>query len=230
MKADPNRRSELFDDWPEKYDQWFATPTGKLVKEYETRLLHDMLQPGPDDFLLDAGCGTGIFTNDILAAGSRVVGMDISRPMISAAAHKFCTEHFMSLAGDMRNLPFTNSSFDKVYSMTAIEFISDARQVVEELVRVTKIGGKIVLTMLNGLSSWAVSRLQKADNGHELFQSMIFRTPEEIRDLVPDDAVLKTAIHFQKKDDPVQARHIEAEGNSEGRETGAFLAVCWIKK
>jgi len=25
--------AELFDEWPEKYDQWFTSPIGRLVKE-----------------------------------------------------------------------------------------------------------------------------------------------------------------------------------------------------
>jgi hypothetical protein len=29
------RSGRLFDHWPEKYDQWFTTPIGTLVKEYE---------------------------------------------------------------------------------------------------------------------------------------------------------------------------------------------------
>lgn len=230
MKAEAKRRSELFDDWPETYDRWFATPIGTLVKEYEERLLHDMLKPRRHDLLLDVGCGTGIFTAGVLAAGSRVVGMDISRPMISAAAGRFGGGRFMPLTGDMRSLPFADNSFDKVYSMTAIEFVEDARSVVEEFERVAKPGGTIVLTTLNRLSPWAESRLRKADSGHELFKSIIFRTPAQMRGLVPDDAVVTTAIHFLKTDDPVQARRIEAQGSAEGRESGAFLAVCWMKK
>jgi ubiquinone/menaquinone biosynthesis C-methylase UbiE len=130
----------------------------------------------------------------------------------------------------MCKLPFTDSAFDKVYSMTAIEFVEDGRLVVEELERVAKSCGTVVLTTLNRLSPWAESRLQKARNGHELFKSMIFRSPAEMRKLVPADAEVKTAIHFQKTDDPVQARRIEDQGSAEGRETGAFLAVCWTKK
>ncbi|GAJ22450.1 unnamed protein product, partial [marine sediment metagenome] len=25
---------ELFDEWPERYDQWFTTPIGKMVKNF----------------------------------------------------------------------------------------------------------------------------------------------------------------------------------------------------
>ena len=33
---------EIFDGWPEKYDQWFENPIGRLVREYESRLLLEM--------------------------------------------------------------------------------------------------------------------------------------------------------------------------------------------
>jgi len=230
MKAEADRSSELFDEWPEKYEQWFATPVGRLVKEYELRLLLELLQPGRDDTILDVGCGTGIFTSEVLAFGSRIVGMDISRPMLAAATDRFAGERFVSLAGDMSHLPFPDAAFDKVYSMTAVEFVTDASRVVEELGRVTKTGGTIVLTTLNDLSPWASKRREKAKKGHDLFQSMIFRAPADLRNLLPEDATLKTAIHFMKNEDPVQARIIEEQGTAEGLDTGAFLAARWTKK
>ena len=49
----------LFDHWPEKYDRWFETPIGALVKKYENELLLDLLQPRPEERILDVGCGTG---------------------------------------------------------------------------------------------------------------------------------------------------------------------------
>ena len=40
-----NIKGRLFDNWPEKYDQWFETPIGALVKRYESELLLDLLSP-----------------------------------------------------------------------------------------------------------------------------------------------------------------------------------------
>ncbi len=41
--------------------------------------------------------------------------------------------------------------------------------------------------------------------------------------------MLKTAIHFQKDDDPEEAPEIEREGRKKCLMTGAFLAVRWEK-
>jgi ubiquinone/menaquinone biosynthesis C-methylase UbiE len=228
MQVEPNRGG-LFDDWPERYDQWFETPIGELVREYEAKLLQELLDPQPGEFILDVGCGTGIFTGPILASGAAIVGLDISIPMIARASRRFHGEQFVPLAGNMLALPFANGSFDKVYSMTALEFVDNAQAAVAELERVTKGGGGIVLSTLNRLSPWAERRLRAGDEGHELFKSMTFRSPTEIRGLLPADATVKTAIHFMKHEDPVQARKIETRHQSEDPETGAFLAAAWTK-
>ncbi|MGZ3649412.1 MAG: class I SAM-dependent methyltransferase, partial [Syntrophales bacterium] len=52
----------IFDEWPEKYDRWFTTPIGSLVRKYENELILDFLNPAPGETILDAGCGTGVFT------------------------------------------------------------------------------------------------------------------------------------------------------------------------
>ena len=71
--------SKIFDDWPEKYDLCFETPMGKLIKYHESKLVLRMLTPDPEEVILDTGCGTGIFTADILETGARVVGLELLR-------------------------------------------------------------------------------------------------------------------------------------------------------
>jgi hypothetical protein len=40
---------------------------------------------------------------------------------------------------------------------------------------------------------------------------------------------VKTAIHFQKEDDPEQAGEMEREGDRKNLNTGAFVAIRWEK-
>jgi len=222
-------RKKLFDPWPDKYDEWFQTPIGALVRRYESRMLLDLLQPVQGETILDIGCGTGIFTLDMLALGPRIVGLEISRPMLLRARPKVKGLPFDPLIGNMMFLPFADEVFDKTVSMTALEFVADAHRAVREMFRVTQKGGTVVVTTLNSLSPWAVHRQQKAQKGHQLFQKMIFRSPDEMLDLAPVDGVVKTAIHFQKEDDPDRAHEIERQGRQNNLRTGAFLAARWVK-
>ena len=221
--------AKIFDDWSEKYDQWFQTPLGRLIKNYESELVLQMLRPDKGEVILDAGCGTGIFTTEILKTGARVMGLELSLKMLGGALTRCGDQAFQPVIGDMRSLPFFDSSFHKVVSITAIEFIQDARAAIEELFRVTKPGGIIVVATLNSLGPWASQRQEAAKKGHQLFKHAIFRSPDEIKSLSPVEGLIQTAIHFQKDDDPAIAVKIEKEGREKGLSTGAFLAARWVK-
>jgi hypothetical protein len=58
---------------------------------------------------------------------------------------------------------------------------------------------------------------------------MIFRSPDELRALGGSTAEVKTAIHFQKDENPIRACEIEMEGKKGNLNTGAFLAARWVK-
>lgn len=219
----------IFDSWPERYDQWFKTPTGRLIKKYESQLVMGMLRPGRGETILDAGCGTGVFTLDMLVAGAQIVGLEPSLPMLLRAGNKLQAYPFFMVRGDMRILPFHDNAFDKAVSVTAIEFIPDAGGAIREMFRVTRPGGFIVVATLNSLSPWAARRREAGKKGHPIFKQASFRSPEEIRTLAPAEGVIKTAIHFHKHAAPQQAVKIEREGRSRGLDTGAFLAACWKK-
>ncbi len=220
---------QLFDGWPEKYDQWFITAIGSFVKRVEGELLLDLLKPAPAEKILDAGCGTGVFTQDILACGSKVTGLDVSLPMLRRGRQKAQNSAFQVSVGDILNLPFPDNCFDKAISVTALEFIADGPRAVRDLFRVTRPGGVIVVATLNSLSPWATRRKEEAQKGHTLFQKIIFRSPGELDSLVPVRGITRTAVHFRKEDDPDQAAEIEQEGRRRGLNTGAFLAARWVK-
>ena len=223
-------KGQLFDEWPEAYDKWFTTPIGSLVKKYEAELILDLLKPKKGEIILDAGCGTGIFTTDILSSGSQVIGLDISLPMLIQAKKKLKEYPFWIILADMLNLPFPGSSFDKVVSVTALEFVEDAKGAIGELFRITKRGGCIVVATLNSLSPWASRRKAEAKEKHTIFEKAIFRSPHELLSFASEEGVAKTAIHFQKGDHPERAVGIEREGQRRNLNAGAFVAVRWQKR
>jgi ubiquinone/menaquinone biosynthesis C-methylase UbiE len=229
MSSESATQNNLFDAWPDRYDQWFETPVGALVKKYESGLILSLLKPRPGEIILDVGCGTGVFTCDILSCGPLVVGLDISNPMLDRAVRKAEKHKFHGVAGDMMALPFSDAVFDKVVSITALEFMENGRRAVAELFRVAKKGGVIVAATLNSLSPWALRRKNEAEERNSIFRQAIFRSPDDIRAIASAEGEIKTAIHFQKNEDPEAIPEIEREGNKKGLLTGAFLAVRWEK-
>lgn len=52
---------------------------------------------------------------------------------------------------DGKNLPFSENTFDLVFSMDVIEHVADWRKLISEQIRVTKSGGKILISTPNRL-------------------------------------------------------------------------------
>ncbi|MBI5017218.1 MAG: methyltransferase domain-containing protein [Deltaproteobacteria bacterium] len=221
--------AEVFDDWPDRYDRWFETPIGRLVRECEGRLRRELLAPEPGERILDVGCGTGVFTVDLLAAGAEVAGLERSLPMLRRLREKAVGLLFQSVQGDIRALPFPGAAFDKAISVTVVEFLADAAGAVAELFRATRPGGTIVVATLNALSPWAARRKIAAAEGHPIFQHVHFRSPEELAALAPNPPLLRTAVHFAKDEDADRARAVEAEGRAQELLTGALLVARWVK-
>ena len=93
------------------------------------RLIKDNLKIKNQDFLLDVGCGTGVFAEEFNCIK---VGVDPSIDMLKQGKNAFYIHAFAE------NLPFKDSSFDKVISVTAIHNFRNIRKGLEEIKRVSK--------------------------------------------------------------------------------------------
>ena len=104
----------------------------KLHKEEQLskiRLIKDNLKIEKQDFLLDVGCGTGVFAEEF---NYIKIGVDPSIDMLKQGKNAFYIHAFAE------NLPFKDSSFDKVISVTAIHNFRNIRKGLEEIKRVSK--------------------------------------------------------------------------------------------
>ena len=222
---------QTFDDWPDRYARWFESGIGRLVKRFELDLTLELLQPRPGELILDAGCGSGIFTAPIIERDVNVVGLDVSRPMLHTARDTLPNTGFSPMAADICTLPFAEGTFDRTVSITAIEFITEGRQAMAELFRVTRPGGRVVVATLNRLSPWAKRRESAASSRTDsVFRHAVFRSPDELAGLAPVDGVIRSAIHFAKDADPREAEVIERDDAARGLTTGAFVIGAWERR
>jgi phosphatidylethanolamine/phosphatidyl-N-methylethanolamine N-methyltransferase len=98
--------------------------------------------------ILDVGIGTGISLTDYSPA-SRVVGVDYCEPMLRKA-HERVAEHQLAhvealAVMDAQHLGFPDAFFDVVVAQYVITTVPDPEAALDEIARVTKPGGEIVL-------------------------------------------------------------------------------------
>jgi 2-polyprenyl-3-methyl-5-hydroxy-6-metoxy-1,4-benzoquinol methylase len=96
--------------------------------------------------VLDAGCGTGFFSQMADARGAAVTSLDVGEQLLAEVARKCDTER---VVGDLLALPFEDASFDVVICTEVIEHTITPQRAVAELARVLRPGGLLVLTTPN---------------------------------------------------------------------------------
>lgn len=110
--------------------------------------------PRSGDKTLDAGCGGGNGMGIYRHITAYVFGLDFSPTMARAAARYGST-----VQGDVQLLPFRSDEFDYVSSHVVINHVLNTRAAFQELARVTKPGGRLVLVVPNWLSFLAPARV-----------------------------------------------------------------------
>ncbi|MDY6819198.1 MAG: methyltransferase domain-containing protein [Halobacteriales archaeon] len=115
----------------------------------QKRWTHRQLSPSAGDTLLDVGCGTGIDVRALAAevgSDGTVIGVDNSADMIRTARGR--TDDTMSgfTIGDAQRLPIETDSVDGARAERVCLHLGDPQQAVSELRRVTRPGGRIVLS------------------------------------------------------------------------------------
>jgi trans-aconitate methyltransferase len=98
----------------------------------------DLLNPQAAEHILDLGCGDGVLSEKIKAAGATVLGVDASADMIAAAKHRGIDARVM----DGFNLAFS-AEFDAVFSNAALHWMKrDPEAVIAGVRRALKPGGR----------------------------------------------------------------------------------------
>jgi len=100
--------------------------------------------------ILECGCGAGTTLQLCWQPKAQFTGLDISRYAIRKAKIKWKNKRNVRLmVGDVRNLPFVKESFDFVFSAYVLEHVINVQNMVDEMVRVLKKRGKILLIAPN---------------------------------------------------------------------------------
>ncbi|MDI6906471.1 MAG: class I SAM-dependent methyltransferase [Thermoanaerobacterales bacterium] len=175
----------LFDPLAPTYDAWYETPLGRTVDRLERRLLFAVAEPRPGERALDAGCGTGRLIAELASLGLSLMGVDLSEAMLDVARDRTRGLANVTLQrGNVEALPLPAGQFDLVIAFNSLEFTPDPARAVEELWRLVRPGGRLVVAVLNSWSPWAWRRRRAARVRGGVFAHARFFSPPEITGLL----------------------------------------------
>ena len=127
------------------------------VRATEWRTIRRWLHVHQDERVLDVGTGHGHFVRRLWKPTRRIVGIDMSARGIRMAKAYNCPPGCDFVRGDATQLPFGDESFHRVYSVCTLEHIGADDLALNEIARVLRPGGQLVLSV-DSLSYRGVSR------------------------------------------------------------------------
>jgi ubiquinone/menaquinone biosynthesis C-methylase UbiE len=173
------------------------------------------LRPGGKEstgILLDLGCGPGSIALKIAVRCPhlRVVGVDCSRAMLraarSAAENQSLSGRVFFFQGDAGRLGFSDGTFDFVLSNSVLHHLTSPERVFEEMARVTKPNGTVLVRDLRR-PSWPAFPFHVRWHGRhysgvmrKLFEDSVRAayTPVELADLLSASGMSKARIFLHK--------------------------------
>ena len=113
------------------------------------KLVYEALDAQPGDRILDAGCGPGFYTRELLdkvGPEGSVVGVDQSAQML-AVARRRCEGHAKVAfeETDVTGLPVESEGFDRALSVQVLEYVRDFAAALAEIHRALRPGGRVII-------------------------------------------------------------------------------------
>jgi len=147
MDKSTRRIGRLFDDITPTYDLLNRFLSLSIDVGWRQRAL-DELRIENDDRVLDVATGTGDLALLARSRHASVVGVDLSRGMLTEAVRKWgraFPDRFPSVQGDALHLPFADASFDHAMVAFGIRNMPDMGAFVDEAHRVLRDGGRLAV-------------------------------------------------------------------------------------
>jgi ubiquinone/menaquinone biosynthesis C-methylase UbiE len=161
------KRTQAFYDtyWPQN------VPNYRKTREH----VFDIVPKGHYERALDGGCGTGVCSLALAELADEVVGFDLSSGSLNTArrlAQGLGLSNVTFKQGSLLDISFPDETFDLVFSWGVIHHTTDPIRALDELVRVLKPGGTIVLAV------YLKTRLTFV---HEAIRHTCLRIPRRMR-------------------------------------------------
>ena len=137
------KRKVILDQDQDRWDKAWLTETISEYPPVMLEILRKYVKPGMK--ALDAGCGIGFSSKEMLTLGAKVTALDYSIECLKLCEQEGIIKDFVH--GDIRELPFKENSFDIIFSDGAIEHSDDYVDCMSKFHRCLRKGGILILAV-----------------------------------------------------------------------------------
>jgi demethylmenaquinone methyltransferase/2-methoxy-6-polyprenyl-1,4-benzoquinol methylase len=173
----PEEVAAMFDSVASKYDR-----ANDLLSFWQTKSwrkkVRKAVNPLAGQSILDLAAGTGSSSAAFVQPGVRVVASDFSEGMLAEGRKRHPELEF--IFADATALPFKAAEFDTTTISFGLRNVVDVNKALEEMFRVTKPGGRIVICEFSRVQNRALRPLYEfyLKNLLPIFSRMAGQTPE----------------------------------------------------
>lgn len=127
---------------------YFGEYEDQATRDENKRLHEAILREVPSEarLILDVGCGGGWVAKSLLPLNRTVVSFDIALNNCVKALTRHPSPRHFAVNGDVLALPFKQNTFDVIISAEVIEHVVDTNAYIDNLLRVVKPGGKVIIS------------------------------------------------------------------------------------
>jgi ubiquinone/menaquinone biosynthesis C-methylase UbiE len=143
---------EMFKKYTNERLYFHPNPIVRYTENKRVSLVLNAIKARKSDKILEVGCGEAYVLRKI--KNGVVVGIDISDAALKYAKKRLKEDNnakILLLRADAQKMPFKDNSFDKIICTELLEHVTNPEKVIEEIARISKINGTIVLTIPNEL-------------------------------------------------------------------------------
>ena len=105
--------------------------------------------------VLDVGCGPAVLAKAVSGKAGSVTGLERSDDRFAQATENLSdVSNANVVQGDATGLPFADGEFDFIYTRFMLQYLPERDTVINEMFRVCRPGGKIMMQDLDGQLVW----------------------------------------------------------------------------
>jgi SAM-dependent methyltransferase len=135
----------------EKWENYWKDKKVK-VSSNKKRVIEILDRYAHKNKVLDAGCGSGFFSNYFAKKGCKVISLDYSKEALKLTRHLY--PKIRIIKGDMLHAPFKNESFDLIFSDGLLEHYKNPIPILTKFGKILKLKGIIATFVPNKFSYW----------------------------------------------------------------------------